>query len=360
MPGRSRLRTMLAWLWRLPLVVVMALLLFEGFLRLPPFRVGVSPVTYHPALGFWHKPNYQGEAFSPCYSVPYSFDAQGLRPSRKKVTGRKAIVIGDSQIEAIMVQDDLVLHQRLQALLGDRVEVLNYGLGGSGTDLQFLVLKNLVDMDEVGWVVQLINLDSDVYEANPRQAQPGQRPRARLVFPDGNDLDHYRLIPPGPFGWGEQFRELFSSFQLYSYTRRALVPIRRALRRLRNLMAGAPAAATEARADGAEEPEESEVGQPQESAWTNLLGAVHQTRRLVEQHGGSYLPLVWYRDPLLFEEWTRRTNRLGLDSLVLPTALLADGADLAALSFPCDHHFTAATHDRIAAILAKSGLIGPP
>ena len=362
-PARSRVRTLLLWAARLCVAVVLSLGLFEAHLRMPPFRVGVSPVVYDPVLGYWHKPGYQGQSFSACYEVPYSFDGAGLRPARselpgKPLSGKKAIIIGDSQVEAVMVQDDQVLHQRLQARLGDRIEVLNYGLAGSGADLQYLILKDRGQLAEIGWVVQLVSLDSDVYEADPRNDKPGQRPRARLMFDDPADLDHYRLIPPAPYTRAERFRDVFANFQLYSYSRAALVPLRRLVRTLRQAMA--PARATAATSAPAAEPvpaipTPSAATGPSELAWTNLVGAVRLNRQLVEASGARYLPLVWSRDPTLFREWQRRTAPLGIEGLALGPALAAAGADLDQLSFSCDHHFTAATHDRIAAVLAKSG-----
>jgi len=340
-----RVRTILGWAWRIPLAVCLALVLFEAFLRMPPFRVGVSPVTYHPQLGYWHKTDYDGQSFSACYSVPYRLDGQGLRPSRGQVPGRKAILLGDSQVEAVMVADEQVMHQRLQAHLGDRIEVLNYGLGGSGADLQHLVLQHLVDLDQVGWVVQLVNLDSDVYEANPNNDKPGQRPRARLRFDDPADLDRFHLVPPAPFTRMEQFREVFSDFQLYSYSRAALVPVRGLLREVRQtLKASPPSPAADPARTG-----------PSELAWTNLIGPIRQNQKLVEAHGGRYLALVWNRDPLLLTEWQRRIAPLGIETLDLAPALARAGVDLAKVSFSCDHHFTAATHDEIAKVLAGSG-----
>ncbi|WP_159715439.1 hypothetical protein [Geminicoccus flavidas] len=333
------------------MAVCLALVLFEVFLRTPPLRVGVSPVTYHPQLGYWHKADYQGQAFSACYSVPYRLDGHGLRPSRGPVPGKKAILLGDSQVEAVMVADEQVMHQRLQAHLGDRIEVLNYGLGGSGADLQHLVLQHLADLDQVGWVVQLVNLDSDVYEANPNNDKPGQRPRARLMFDAPADLDHFRLVPPAPFTRMEQFREVFSGFQLYSYSRAALLPVRRLIREVRQtLKGGQPPAVTD--------PAQPVQTRPSELSWTNLIGAIRQNQKLVAAHGGRYLALVWNRDPQLLAEWQRRTAPLGLQTLDLAPALARAGVDLEAASFPCDHHFTAATHDEIAKVLARSGFFG--
>jgi hypothetical protein len=264
------------------------------------------------------------------------------------VPGKKAILLGDSQVEAVMVADEQVMHQRLQAHLGDRIEVLNYGLAGSGADLQHLVLRHLADLDQVGWVVQLVNLDSDVYEANPNNDKPGQRPRARLLFDDPADLDQFRHIPPTPFTRMEQFREVFSGFQLYSYARAALLPVRQLLRLVRQTLKGAapPPVADAARP--------ARIG-PSELSWTNLIGAIRQNQKLVTAGGARYLALVWNRDPHLLAQWQRRTAPLGLQTLDLAPALAASGVDPAAVSFPCDHHFTAATHDAIAKVLARSG-----
>ena len=70
--------------------------------------------------------------------------------------------------------------------------------------------------------------------------------------------------------------------------------------------------------------------------------------------------MVWNRDPHLFREWQRRTAPLGLETLPLAPALALAGVDLGSVSFSCDHHFTAATHERIAQVLAGSGFFGRP
>ena len=347
--GRPLIGTILVWTGRLVLAFLLAAVLFEAYLRLPPFRSGVSPVVYDPVLGYWHKLDYQGESFSRCYAVPYSFDGRGLRPSggpahQDGTPARQVVMLGDSQVEAVMVPDDQVMHRRLQAYLGDSVEVLNYGLAGSGADLQYLVLKNRVDLAATGWIVQLVNLDTDIYEADPRNEKPGERPRAQLAF---SDLDHFRAIPPAPFGWGERLREHASDFQSYSYVRAALVPLRQAVRRVRQAL-GDRQAAIQAEAPAAGRHGPSELG------WTNLLGALHLTQRLAAEHGIAYLPVVWSTDPTLFAEWQRRSRAIGLPSFALAPALAAIGVDLSRVSFPCDRHFTAATHDKIAEALARS------
>ncbi len=116
----------------------------------PAYLLGPDPVSnpfwrYDPELGWAHRPGQQGEFSRAEFSHPVSINAAGWRDRERtiaRVTGTARIaVLGDSFAWGHGVADELIFTRRLEPMLNG-VEVLNFGLSGSATDQQLLILKH--------------------------------------------------------------------------------------------------------------------------------------------------------------------------------------------------------------------------
>jgi lysophospholipase L1-like esterase len=107
-----------------------------------------------PVTGWSHLPNSSGRSFNPMYEfdVAVSINSLGLRGpdtlAYEKPDGvYRALVLGDSFIEAIQVEYEETFGQRLAHLMqsqtGQPVEVISAGAGGWGTDQQLLWLREV-------------------------------------------------------------------------------------------------------------------------------------------------------------------------------------------------------------------------
>lgn len=105
-------------------------------------------ISYNPFWKVWHYPNTQVNHHKDCFNVTYSFNNMGMRGLRdasfKKEKYRIAL-LGDSYVEGYGVSDHYTFAHYLDSLLGDEVEVLNFGAsGGMGNVHQVAMYKSLV------------------------------------------------------------------------------------------------------------------------------------------------------------------------------------------------------------------------
>ncbi len=101
---------------------------------------------YDPILGWRLSPGVHGRLSSLEFDTRFEINAQGLRQHRvvqvPKPPGRRRILLaGDSFTFGFGVSDEERFGERLQAALGDGVEVVNQGVPGTGTDQQLLLFE---------------------------------------------------------------------------------------------------------------------------------------------------------------------------------------------------------------------------
>lgn len=136
---------------RVVLVMVMALLALEIGLRL---GLGdVFPPRFfepHPQFGHFHVPGRSGWQHTNEYHSFISINSKGLRDverSYAKPDGTfRILILGDSFVEGLQVDQDQTLPAQLEALLNRDsrapVEVINAGVSRYGTDNAVLFLEN--------------------------------------------------------------------------------------------------------------------------------------------------------------------------------------------------------------------------
>ncbi len=135
----------------------LGLVVAEGVVRLARAAPPAEPPGWFwkvpdPLTGWSLLPNSQGRNYNPLYEydVHFAVNSRGLR-APESLTYEKAegvyriLVLGDSFIEAAQVELEESLPQQLarliQAETGLRVEAINAGVGGWGTDQQLLWLR---------------------------------------------------------------------------------------------------------------------------------------------------------------------------------------------------------------------------
>ncbi|HLK12529.1 MAG TPA: hypothetical protein VKW76_14230 [Candidatus Binatia bacterium] len=144
--------------------VLTALLAVEGLLRLCPALAGprstpaekIFFTRYDPELGWAPRPQIAGIHRDDGFSVFVSQNAWGLRaaadvgPARRVPGRRRVLVLGDSYVWGYGAsQHEIFTDPRVA---GDRVDLVNFGVSGYGTDQELLFYRRLgtrFDVDEV-------------------------------------------------------------------------------------------------------------------------------------------------------------------------------------------------------------------
>lgn len=159
------MRRLLALILVLLLYTVIAGLLAEGVLRVARLAPPAEPPGYfwqtdHPVTGWALQPHAQGRWFNPMYEYDQRIEinSQGLRSPEVCLAVEDAtcstedvlriLVLGDSYIEALHVPLEATFGQQLAQQLNTtrgperrRIEVVNVGVSGWGTDQQLLWLR---------------------------------------------------------------------------------------------------------------------------------------------------------------------------------------------------------------------------
>ena len=198
------------------LTMGLSIMAFELFLKNSPFKRGISPVVYHKDIGMWHKKNFSNYLIRDCYENQYFFDEYGRVKNNYLYDEKKedVVILGDSYIDGLMIENDKIIHNSLFSELNGSVNVLNYGLTGSGPMQQFAILEHEVNLSNVKKLIHFINLEDDLGDGDPKKFNGSNRPKVFFYF---TDLEKYRLVKPTPYNMKERFRDFLASFELYAY-----------------------------------------------------------------------------------------------------------------------------------------------
>lgn len=314
---------------------IFAIIFFELFLRFSPFSFGISPVVYDKDVGMWHKKNFSSVWIKPCYHTPFYFDEKGLiknayqyDPSKKDI-----LIFGDSYMEALMVQNENVMHNALYHEFKGKYNFINYGLSETSAMQQLIMMKKKADFSHAKVLVQFIRIESDIYDVDPKVFDATARPKAFLSF---KDLDHYRVIAPKEQDFKEKFRDVLGNFELYVFLKKGIYFLKEKL--------------TSKIAD-----KEEESVEDLSFNWLQIEGSIYQTKKFLASIGVEYTILLYGKDKAL--------------TTVLKNFLEAQHIryhDIYALSqekgfvlkgFSCDSHWSDDTHKRVAKLIKEEGLI---
>ncbi len=312
---------------------LVAIIFFELFLRFSPFSYGVSPVEYDSDIGMWHKRNFSSKTVRKCYDTTYYFDNRGLvKNSYKYQKDKKDIVLlGDSYTEAIMVKNQNIIHNSLEREYDGKYNFLNYGLSGTASVQHLVMLQKKVKFDNVKEVIQLLNMDGNIYEVDPKTFDSTTRPK---VFLDFRDMQSYRVIPPKPLDIKEKIRDFLGNFELYIYLRKILYFVKD---------------------DEVERVADNKKEENLSKNWLQVKGAVSNIKKLLKERGVEYKVIVYGRDLKLKKTLTDFLTNQKIDFYDLDS--LSDKYSLPLKSFSCDRHWSDEAHRNIAKLIIKENII---
>lgn len=204
---------------------VFALISFEFFLNFSPFVSNTSPVRYDGKVGMWHKENYVGYIQDECYKTKYIFDHQGLQKNvyNHDKTKKDVILLGASMIEALMVQNENIIHNSLAREFNRKYNFMNYALAGSGPTQQYVILKDKVNLENVKYVIHFIEIEGDLLDVVSANLSPLARPK---VFVEFSSLNDYRIVRPRDKTIVDTIGDALGNYQLYNYLKKVIYHIK--------------------------------------------------------------------------------------------------------------------------------------
>lgn len=163
-------------------------------------------LTYHPVIGWWFIPNLKAMIPHDDNFYLLRTNSLGMRSNRDyplpRPEGRRRIILlGDSYTAGDGVSNDERYSDRLEQL-HPHLDVLNFGLPGSGTDQQFLVYKTLAKPFEADAYIFAILVENVL--RNQQKYRPGWepqtdfvvcRPKPYFTFEDNHLFLHNQPVP---------------------------------------------------------------------------------------------------------------------------------------------------------------------
>jgi hypothetical protein len=320
------------YLFSIILAFISAVIMFELFLSYSPYDLGTSAVEYDSTIGMWHKKNYTGKTVKECYSNEYSFDEQGRPKSIFEYDKKRedVILLGDSFTEAIMVRNDAIIHNSLAKEYHHKYNFLNYGLSDTSPVQQFIILKSKVDLSHVKYVIQIINLDSDLKDVDSKYQRPLSRPR---VYIDFKDIDMYKIIPPRKQTLYDKFGDMVGDLQMYFYLKKGLYYFNDKL--------------TATKKGGLIDQNKTDMSK----SWLYLTGAIHQENKYLKEKDSKIVYKLVINAKLvenkrIIEEFLKREK---IDFIFTDELFSKQGMEIK--SYPCDKHWNEETHANVAKAL---------
>lgn len=325
------------------LCALFTLVVFELFLKFSPFSSGVSPVVYDKDIGMWHKKDFSNYLIKECYKNRYSFDKEG-RINNNYIydsTKKDIVFLGDSQVEALMVENRKIIHNSLYKELNGKFNILNYGLSGTSVTQQLQILKSKVDLNRVDTVVQFIFLENDLNDLDFKTKNSVNRPKVNLNF---DSLESYTVIQPISYTLKEKIRDFLGQFEIYVYLKKSIYYYQ-------SLFSVNKVVETN-------KEEKSFTLVNEVYKWKQLEGSIYQINKLLNSFNIRYLVVIYsefqFQDNYL--EKTERVkkflseNKIEMLNIVPYLKELEKTSNLA---FSCDSHWNGNTHEYVAKFIKK-------
>ena len=317
---------------------IFALVSFEIFLNYSPFEYGTSPVKYDKDIGMWHKKEYESHLIRECYKTKYIFDKRGLVKSidAYDISKQDVVILGDSYIEALMVQNKNIIHNALSKEFNHKYNFLNYGLSGSSPTQQMMILKKKIDLKNSKYILQFISLESDLMDVDSRNLGSLSRPKVYVEF---DSLNHYKIIPPREKKLYDSVGDVLGNYQIYFFVKKSLYYLRDHIinNKKENI---------------------SVVSEKKESLnlsknWLYLTGAIYQTKRIIESFDSSikYKIIITSKNDKNRGRLKKFLEKENIDFIFLNEKAKEMGITLE--GFACDSHWNDNTHKNIAQIIRE-------
>lgn len=319
-------------------VLGISLIVFEFFLGYSPFKRGISPVEYNPNIGMWHKKNFTNVLIKECFSNQYSFDEKG-RVNNNYIYDKKKkdiIILGDSYIDALMVKNKNIIHNRLYSELNGSFNVLNYGLTGSGPMQQLSILNHEVNLTKVKRVIQFIYLEDDLGDCDPQKFNGSNRPK---VFMEFSTLEKFKLHKPAAYSIKEKIRDVLGNFEFYSYLNKTWFYYKSFFDEVEM---------TDQKKDF-----NITTMQNEEFRWKQLEGTIYQMKKVAIENTFQYNVILFSHDEITFDNKERslrlenilHTHNISFLNISIFLKKLAKNRNI---SYSCDTHWNDSTHVSLA------------
>lgn len=323
--------------------IFFTLIVFELFLKFSPFSNGISPVVYDKDIGMWHKKDFDNYLIKECYKNKYFFDKEGRVKNNYtyKKDKKDIILLGDSQIEALMVENSSIMHNSLYKELDGQFNVLNYALSGTSTTQQYQILKTKVNLLNTDTIIQFIFLENDLNDLDFKNNASVNRPKVHLNF---KSLDSFNIIKPKAYNIKEKIRDFLGQFELYAYLKKSIYYYQ-------NLISFKHSVKKENLNE-----EKDFILKNEEFKWKQLIGAIYQTNKLLNSLNINYFIIV-YSDFEFSNNHLGKVKRLTtflneneiMNLNIVPYLKQLDKTK--ELSFSCDSHWNGTTHKNLAKYL---------
>jgi hypothetical protein len=199
------------------------------------------------------------------------------------------------------------------------------------------MLQKKVKFDNVIEVIQLLNMDGNIYEVDPKTFDSTTRPK---VFLDFTDMHSYRVIPPKPLDTKEKIRDFLGDFELYIYLRKIIYFVKN---RITN------------ESEKAESKSTNKIDEDLSKNWLQVKGAISHIKRLLKEKNIRYKIIVYGKDIELKRTLTEFLTNQKIEFYDLD--LLSQKYRLPLTSFSCDAHWSDEAHRNIAKIVKKENII---
>lgn len=148
--------------------LICSLFVFELFIKFSPHNKGLMPSGYDKDIGLWHTADLNTTNHGKCYDVNVKFDEEGRVANSSILSSDEpnVILLGDSFVEGMMVNNADILHNRLAEHLKHKFNVLNYGLSGTSPLNQPAIYERKVTVSNQSWVVLIVNVSNDIDDVN--------------------------------------------------------------------------------------------------------------------------------------------------------------------------------------------------
>ena len=303
-------------------------------------------MTYDKEIGMWHKKNFTNFIIDNCYKTKYFFDAEGRIKNNYQYNNNKKniILLGDSNIEALMVNNKNIIHNSLYNEIYGKYNVLNYSLSGTGPTQHLEILKNKIKLNKVIKLIHFVFLENDLKEGDPRNFNGSNRPKVHLKF---ENLDNYVVIKPKKYDTKEKFREFLGNFEMYVYLKKTYLYYNKKIRSLNKIRSK-------------NEPIRSDYNEKisnEKYEWDQIKGSIYQINKISLKNNFQY-DIVFLSD---FENMGLTDNSQKFKKFLLDQNInninifqfLNKLKITHELGFKCDTHWNDNTHKEIAKYLKK-------
>lgn len=326
-------------------IFLFVIVAFEFFLRYSPFSSGISPVEYDKDIGMWHKKEFENYLIKECYKTKYRFDEQGRVANNYQYDESKKdiVLLGDSQVEALMVENDKIMHNSLYKDLDGKYNVLNYGLSGTGPSQQLQILQTKVNLNKTYSIIHFVFVENDLNDADPQNFTSANRPK---VYMDFSDLEDFEVIPARPYDLKEKIRDFLGNFELYAYLKKTIYYYSSTLREnTKDIKA-------------TQNKQKSFELKNEEYKWTQLKGSIYQINKLAKKFNINYKVVVcstyeFNDNHILKRERFENFLQSQKISSINIVPFLKELSQKQKLSFDCDEHWNSKTHFELSKMIKR-------